>query len=350
MTDQFPEHSGLIPFGWNAAVGVLFDALDEPLTAAGALGRVGRVDRGECDVFTSEGTLRAASDSQRAQNALAPATGDWAVVMDDPDIGQVIEAILPRRTSIVRRDPSEQVIEQVLVANVDVVGITHGLDQEVNPARLERFLVMAWDSGATPVIVLTKADLATDVDAAVEQASLSDDVPVIVTSAETGEGMDAVRDLIRDGGSMVLLGLSGAGKSRLVNALIGDEVQAVGAVREADKRGRHTTTTRDLLLIPSGGIVIDTPGIRAVGVWAADVALDRVFGDIAIAAENCKFRDCTHRSEPRCAVNAAIDAGELDPARVDRYLVLWNEIASQSREAEERERKQNQGRGRRRRR
>lgn len=339
---------GLIPFGWNAEVGAAFHALDAELVATGDLGRVGRVDRGECDVFASTGTLRAASDSQRSQRAVAPATGDWAVVVDDPDIGLVIEAILPRRTAIVRRDPSEQVIEQVLVSNVDVVGITHGLDQAVNPARLERFLVMAWDSGATPVIILTKADLADDVDAAVREASVSPDVPVLVTSAETGAGMESIRDLIRDGGTLVLLGLSGAGKSRLVNGLVGDEVQAIGAVRDADKRGRHTTTTRDLLVIPSGGIVIDTPGIRAVGVWAADVALDRVFGDIAAIAEQCKFRDCTHRSEPRCAVNAAIDAGTIDPARVDRYLLLWDEIASQAAEAEVRERKQSQGRRRRR--
>jgi len=353
-----PMFEALIPFGLTERIVEQFTALragaehdgvgndgggDSPL-----LGRVGRVDRGECDVFTDKGPIRAISDSQRSQNMLAPATGDWAMVVQDHDVGLVIDAILDRGSAMTRRDPSEQVVEQVLVANVDIVAVVHGLDREVNPAQLERFLVLAWDSGAQPVIVLSKADLAPDVDEAVQVASVASDVPVVVTSAVDGSGLDELRDHFSDGRSMVMIGPSGVGKSHLVNALVGEAVQAIGAVREGDSKGRHTTTTRDLLLVPGGGVLIDTPGIRAVGVWEADAALDRVFADVVEVAQSCRFRDCTHRSEPGCAVKAAVDAGELDSDRVDRYVRLWDEITLQTVEAQERARKQAQGRRRRR--
>lgn len=341
--------------GWNddvaARVAALMDADHGTDRVAGdrpVVGRVGRVDRGECDVFTEDELVRVASDSVRAQADLAPATGDWVIVTTDPDIGRVIGQIVPRRTAIVRRDPSEHVIEQTIVANVDVVAVVHGLDQDVNPARIERFLVLAEDSGADPVVVLTKSDLvAPDVaETARDAANLGNDVPVLVTSAVAGAGLDQLRSHLVGNRTLVLIGPSGAGKSHLVNALAGEERQAVGAVREGDAKGRHTTTTRELIPLDGGGVLIDTPGIRAVGVWNADVAIDQVFADVASVAEECKFRDCTHRMEPGCAVREAIDAGELDADRVSRYATLWAEIADQAEEAEERRRKRSRGKPR----
>ena len=353
-----PQASSLIDVGWNddvaqrvedqrAANGSSANDSSDNVALA-VVGRVGRVDRGECDVFTEDDLVRVASDSVRAQADLAPATGDWVLITTDPDIGPVIGQIVPRRTAIVRRDPSEHVIEQTIVANVDVVAVVHGLDQDVNPARIERFLVLAQDSGAQPVVVLTKSDLvsASVAEAAREAADLGDDVAVLVTSAESGQGLEDLRALLAGNQTLVLIGPSGAGKSRLVNALAGQDLQAIGAVRESDAKGRHTTTTRELIPLAGGGVLIDTPGIRAVGVWNADVAIDRVFADVSEVAEQCKFRDCTHRMEPGCAVRAAVDAGTLDPNRVDRYATLWSEIADQAEEAEERRRKRSRGKPR----
>lgn len=325
ITDQLDQ------YGWNADIASSFA---EHIEAGRVPGRVGRVDRGECDLFTADGLLRVLSDSQRSQGAIAPATGDWAAAFDDPDLGPILHTILPRRTAIVRRDPSERIEEQVLVANADIVGVVHGLDHDINAARIERFLVLAWDSGAEPIIVLSKTDLVEDFDDQVEQVRAISDVPVIACSAVSRDGLDPLRSMIGDK-TLVLIGPSGAGKSTLVNALVGDEVQETAEVRERDAKGRHTTVTRDLISIPGGGVLIDTPGVRAVGVWAADVALDRVFSDIADLATGCRFGDCTHRTEPRCAVVAAVEGGEITAARLDRYHLLWEEITEQADQAEQ---------------
>ncbi len=300
-------------------------------------GRVARVDRGECDVITAEGTLRVASDSLRAQRELAPATGDWVVIDRDHEAGPVIAHILPRRSAMVRRDPSERVEEQVLVSNTDLVGIVQPLDQEVNLARIERYLVLAVDSGSRPVVVLTKADVLSD--DAVRRARTTvgevTDAPVVATSSVNGEGVNELRELLGNQ-TIVLVGPSGAGKSSLANEMIGEQRQAVAAVREGDAKGRHTTVTRDLIPLDGGGVLIDTPGIRAVGIWEADEALDSVFGDVAEVAADCRFGDCTHRQEPGCAVRSAVAEGELDADRVERYQNLWAEISNQSDAAERR--------------
>jgi len=332
--------------GWTPALAQALAELPEPsgLDISGP-GRVARVDRGEVTVAFPGENRRALSDSQRAQDQRAPATGDWVQLVDDPDLGTLVHSILPRRTAIVRRDPAEQVVEQVIVANIDVVGVVHGLDQPVNPARLERFLILAMDSGADPLIVLSKADLSKNPRAAVREASVVGDVPVLLTSAIDGSGVADLGERIGAARTIVFLGASGAGKSELVNALAGEAIQAVGEVREGDAKGRHTTTRRELIgPLPGGGIVIDTPGIRAVGVWEADLALDRVFSDIVDCSVDCKFRDCTHRQEPGCAVTAAVEAGDIDPQRLERYLHLWDEITNQAVEAEERLRKSKRGR------
>lgn len=332
--------ANLTRYGWQEDTAAWWEARDQQAGEAAVPGRVGRVDRGECDVLTKDGSLRALSDSQRAQDLVAPATGDWVAVVDDEELGWLIAEIFPRRTAIVRRSAGERVEEQTLVANADVVGIVHGLDQPVNQARLERFLVLAYDSGAEAVVLLTKADL-------VDAAALADarravsavtDAPALALGFGAVEGADELSALTEQLGrrTLVLLGVSGAGKSTLVNRLVGEEVQATADVRERDGRGRHTTVSRDLIVLEAGGVLIDTPGVRSVGVWDADIALERVYHEIAVLAADCRFSDCTHRSEPKCAVVAAVESGELDEARLERYHQLWEEITLQAREAEER--------------
>ncbi len=339
----FMHDSALSAYGYDDAVARAAAELRE----AGAVpGRVSRVDRGECTVLTADGAVRAASDSQRSQGASAPAIGDWVMVSDDPSIGPVVDAVLPRATALVRRDPAAEVVEQVLAANVDVVAAVHGLARPVNPARLERLLVLAWDSGARPAIVLTKSDLGDGEAARDGLLELFDDVDVFVTSAVTGQGIDELAAYVARHGTIVFIGESGAGKSRLANALLGAEVQEVGEVR-GDAKGRHTTSTRDLLPIPGGGVLIDTPGVRAVGLWDADRAVDRVFADVVEVAAGCRFRDYTHDVEPDCAVRRAVVDGELDAGRLERYRRLHEELADQAADMAERARRQDQGRRRR---
>jgi ribosome biogenesis GTPase len=312
--------------------------------SSGMLGRVRRVDRGEVDVVTAAGEVRAVSDRQRAQSAIAPATGDWVVVVDDPDVGWRIETVLPRSAALVRRDPSEREIDQVLVANVDLVGVVAGVDRPPNVARIERFLVLAEDSGADAVVVLTKTDLCLDAEweTALEQIA---DLTVLHTSTVSGRGLDELHRLIADDHTLVLLGESGAGKSTLVNALLDDEVQATKDVRAGDAKGRHTTTAREMLTVPGGGVLIDTPGMRGVGLWNAESAVAAVFADVTDMAGSCRFSDCRHVSEPDCAVKTAVEAGLIDPLRLQRYLRLRAELDDQAVRLEQ-QRRRPQGRRR----
>jgi len=242
-------------------------------------------------------------------------------------------------------------MEQPLSANVDVVFLAHGFDRPFRPGKLERFLVLAWNAGATPVVVLTKSDVAdgnqVDELTAVVNA-VAPGVEVVVTSSEGGTGLDRVRALLSPNRSGTLLGESGAGKSTLVNALLGEELQDTQPVRSGDAKGRHTTITRDLLVLPNGGILIDTPGIRAVGLWDAQDALEQVFSDVIERSYACRFNDCSHTSEPGCAVRQAVEDGELDPRRLERYRLMSEELAEIERRLIERERAPNR-RGRKRR-
>ena len=237
-----------------------------------------------------------------------------------------IHAILPRRGRFSRKAAGDETREQVLAANVDTVFLVTGLDGDYNPRRIERYLVTAWDSGADPVVLLSKADLCEDVPARVaEIESVAPGVPVHAVSSLRREGLEAVRGYMHTGRTVALLGSSGAGKSTLINALLGEERLRTREVRESDSRGRHTTTRRELILLPGGGLVIDTPGMRELSLWQADEGLPATFDDVAALAAGCAFKDCRHESEPRCAVRAAVAAGGLAAERLESWRKLEGE-------------------------
>ena len=252
-----------------------------------------------------------------------PAVGDWVVVCDAPGDRFAIEALLPRRTKVSRKTPWLKAEEHILVANVDTVVLVSGLDADFNPRRLERYLTAAWDSGADPVVVLTKLDVCDDPGLLLEAEAVAVGVPVLAVSNVTGEGLDDVRALLRPARTFVFLGSSGTGKSTLANSLAGREVMATGDLRN-DGRGRHTTRHRQLLVLPGGAILIDTPGLRELQVWEGD--LDSTFADVAELAAQCKFNDCAHATEPECAVREALEEGTLDPDRWQNYVKLQREL------------------------
>ena len=265
-----------------------------------------------------------------------PAVGDWVATPAAEGTGSpvVIQAVVPRRTAFTRSSGEERragrlVAEQVLAANVDVAFVVAGMDGDFNLRRLERYLAVAWSGGATPVIVLNKADVAGDVDGLrVAAEAIAPGVDVRAVSARRGDGIDDLRqDHLATGRTGVVIGSSGVGKSTLVNALLGEERQATGAVREDDSRGRHTTTHRELLRMPGGALLIDTPGIRSLGIAGAADGLDPAFADIADLALQCRFSDCRHAGEPGCAVAAALVDGRLAPDRLESHRKLEREAA-----------------------
>lgn len=295
-------------------------------------GRVARVDRGLCTVLTEGGVVRASWGSELldgvATDALAaPCTGDWALVRDWPDGPTTVEAVLPRRTAIVRAASTGTSQGQVLAANVDVAAVVVALHPEPNLGRLERLLALAWESGALPLVVLTKADLAADAELVAEDVrAAAPGVQVICCSTVTMQGIEALRETLSGHATIALLGVSGHGKSSLTNALMGDDVLAVRAIR-ADGKGRHTSVRRELLMLPDGGAVIDTPGLRGVGLQEADDGMAATFPDVTALADHCRFTDCRHDGEPGCAVQDAVAAGSLPVRRLDSWRKLQREVA-----------------------
>jgi len=270
------------------------------------------------------------------QGSDMPVTGDWvAVALQSGGERGTIHSVLPRKTKFSRQAAGKRTDEQIVAANADTVFLVTSLNQDMNPRRIERYLSLAWESGCSPVVVLTKADLCADAgDAIREIESVAMGVPLHAISSVSGEGLAALAPYLRAGQTTALIGSSGVGKSTLVNRLLGREAQAVLEIRASDGRGRHATTTRELFLLPQGGLVLDTPGMRELQLWDAGEGLEATFAEIAALAEACRFRDCTHAAEPGCAVQAALAAGTLDRARWDNLQKLQREREFQLRKTD----------------
>lgn len=294
------------------------------------VGRVVRVHRGIVEVLTEGGLLRAGYAAELlglvAQDPMAaPTTGDWVVVRDWPDHRHTVDRVIPRASAVVRASAAKQSHGQVLCANADHVAVVVALHPEPALALVERLLSLAWESGATPVVVLTKADLVGDADYVAEDVrGVAPGVEVVCVSTVTGAGLDRLRRMTGGTRTLALVGASGHGKSSLVNALVGAEVLGTREIRQ-DGRGRHTTVRRELVLLPGGGAVIDTPGLRGVGLVDTGGGLAATFADVDALVALCRFGDCSHNTEPGCAVRAALDSGHLALRRYESWLALRRE-------------------------
>lgn len=297
--------------------------------------------------MTESGLRRVSTDGRTSRSAGVrdqPAVGDWVVFVPDGKRPAVV-GVLPRHGVLARRDPADRASEQILATNLDHVFILVPLDRETSLAWIERSLVLVHESGADPAVILSKADVDDRAPAfEAEVRSVTGDDPVHVVSAVTGDGLDALLPYFDGNATVAMFGASGAGKSTLVNALIGDEHQETADVRGGDAKGRHTTTTRHLLPLPGGGVILDTPGLRALGLWEASSGLERAFPDIEELATGCRFRDCRHDAEPGCAVRAAVEAGDLEARRLDSYHKLVAEADAVDRQREEQRQAQGEGR------
>ncbi len=327
----------LVDLGWDEGFAAAFAALELPGGARLLPGRVVQ-QRGLYGVATEEAEWLANTSGRLRHEAVGgldyPAVGDWVAVR--PPAGAAhsqatIQAVLPRRSSFVRQSAGRRVEEQVVAANVDTVFLVAGLDGDFSPRRLERYVTAAWDSGARPVLLLNKADLAADPAGReallAEVAAVAQGVPAHLVSARTGEGMEQLAPYLEPRRTLALLGSSGVGKSTLLNRLLGAEVQRTGDVRESDDRGRHTTTHRELFVAPGGWLVVDTPGMRELQLAEGEEGIQAAFVDIEELAARCGFRDCRHAGEPGCAVAAAVAEGTLAAERLASYHKLQKELA-----------------------
>jgi ribosome biogenesis GTPase / thiamine phosphate phosphatase len=332
------EHlNNLEDYGWDIYFEQAFTALKLPDTVPG---RVVTIEKDTCQVITETGELAAQVSGRfrfEARGDNYPTIGDWLAVRPLPgEPKAIIHAVLPRKSKFSRQYSGGRQLtgggrteEQIVASNIDTVFLVNGLDggRGYSVRRIERYLAVAWASGAAPVIVLNKADLCPDVEPftrEVERAAFG--VPVHIVSAVTGAGMDDLKQYLTRGSTSAFLGSSGVGKSALINALLGEEQLATGEVRKSDNEGRHTTTRRELILLPLGGAVIDTPGMREIHVWGDEEGLDNAFQDISELAKNCRFADCRHDSEPGCAVREALRSGKLELKHFKNYLQLQREL------------------------
>jgi ribosome biogenesis GTPase len=323
----------LSQLGWDATLASAFSGLDRSDSVPG---RVLRADRGICTVITEKQVERASLGggvlvSGARDPADLPCAGDWVVLRRWPGQRVTVECVLPRRTALIRRTADKDASGQVLAANMDTVAVVEPMHPEPIDARVERLLALAWESGADPVVFLTKSDTSSDPEAVARQvAGLAPGIPVVPVSVRLGHGVEQVRAYAGEGRTLALLGRSGAGKSTLVNALAGTPVIPVQQIRGADGKGRHTTAYRNLVLLPQGGAVLDTPGIRGVGLLETASGLDRAFAEVTALAELCRFDDCRHESEPGCAVTDALADGMLSPRRLESWRKLRREIEVES--------------------
>lgn len=317
------------PLGWNDTFNQSFQPYrDLGLTPA----RVAREDKGRYLVLCEHGELAAEVSGKFRHQAHSrqdfPAVGDWlAISPRHAEQKATIEAVLPRTSLFCRKTAGRITEEQPLAANIDYALLVAGLDTDFSPRRIERYLTVCYDSGASPVIVLTKSDLCAGVEALVsEMKAIALGVPVHPVCNLSGEGLEALEPYFRIGITSALLGSSGVGKSTLINRLLGIELLPTNELRY-DGRGRHTTTRREMILLPTGGLIIDTPGMKELGLWADQDSLTETFEDIEQLAASCRFRDCTHAQEPGCAVREAVNKGTLPAGRLESFFKLRKEIA-----------------------
>jgi len=339
------EQSRLASLGWDAGWTVAFRAAMDASGVSDASSiipaRVVAEHRDRYVVVGNEGEASAVLSGRARHTASErielPAVGDWVGISRGSGDGTtIVRFVVRRRSSFVRKLAGSTTEAQVVAANVDVALITTALPGDLSIRRLERYLTLAWESGATPVVVLTKSDLSEDVDSAVAEAGLAaPGARVIAISAVTGAGVDRLTSCLLPGHTAVLMGSSGVGKSTLVNRLLGTERQRTSATTEEGK-GRHTTTHRELIRLENGALLIDTPGMRELQLWSADDGLDTAFADIDAYASHCRFRDCAHDEEPGCAVRAAVESGELAPERLEHWHHLRRELAYLARKQDDR--------------
>ncbi len=335
----------LLDLGWNDNFSQYFEkykAENDKLKLQNAVqARISCEHKNLYHIISENGELTAEVSGRFRHEVLSradfPVVGDWVVISrQENQQNATIHKVLPRQSCFSRKailggGPAYgmgKTDEQVLVANINSVFLVSGLDGDFNLRRIERYLTIAWDSGAVPVIVLNKADLAENIDELMEKVEeIAVGVPILSVSAKTGDGIETLLPYIQKGQTVTLLGSSGVGKSSIINYLLGQELIKIGGLRKSDGRGRHTTTYRELLVLPNGGIVIDTPGMRELQAWSENEGMEKTFGDIDELATNCKFSDCTHQTEPGCAIQIALEDGSLDKKRYNGYLRLQKEMA-----------------------
>lgn len=325
--------------GWSDVLARSFaelkDTVSNTSSASASPARVVAAQREHYRLLTPLGALDAQLSGRvrhQAQEGELPVVGDWVAAVAREDGSATITACMPRATALVRKRAGRAAAPQVLAANLDVVFLVTSLNGDLNPRRIERTLSMIWEGGAQPVVLLSKLDLCDDIApriASVSEVALG--VPVHALSTQRGDGLDALEPYLQRGRTLALIGSSGVGKSTLANRLIGQDVLATSEIRADDHKGRHTTTSRELFVLQSGALLIDTPGMRELALWDAEAGLDAAFGDIEELATHCRFGDCQHQREPGCAIHEAIASGLLQPARWANYGKLQRELSHEAR-------------------